>query len=231
MKQNKLIRIIFPKKCPNCRQIIPLNRAVCNCQDDAVEIVKDPSCEHCACSKDRCTCEVKNNVKLEHIAAVYLYNGFIKDQIQEFKFRGKLSLTKHFARLMSERVQERFSGVQFDFVTFVPMSKLDFYERGYNQSKLLTQKISQNLKVPFAQLLTKPAQTKKQHKQTASERRENLKTAFKLADVDVKDKTILICDDIKTTGSTLQNCAEILLENGAKDVYCICIAVSDYYNQ
>ena len=75
----------------------------------------------------------------------------------------------------------------------------------------------------------KTVETKKQHNLSATERMTNLDNTFRLkSGADVRGKTVILCDDIKTTGTTLKKCCDVLFENGARDVYCLCIAVSDY---
>lgn len=228
--KQKAIRLIFPKTCKNCKRILAYNEYSCNCSNDGIEKLSDKSCLHCANELDNCSCNGKFSVYLDNVAAVYIYNDIIKQQLIEFKFHEKKSLSKYFAADMSKRVDTVFNDVKFDYVSFVPMYKKDFYERGYNQSQLLAKDLSHHINVPFKTVLTKITPTKKQHQQKAKDRYANIKNAFALTDVDVQGKTILICDDIKTTGNTLKSCCDVLLENGAKEVYCICVAISEQLN-
>ena len=77
--------------------------------------------------------------------------------------------------------------------------------------------------------VVKIKETELQHSLGAKERVKNLEGAFAIKKgADVKGKTLLLCDDIKTTGTTLSKCADVLYENGAKAVYCIVLAVTDY---
>lgn len=226
----KVIRLIFPKTCKTCRKVIPYNQTSCSCDQDDITLLCDDTCEHCGNNKDNCVCSDSYNIFLDHICAVYIYRGKIKQLIIDYKFYGKKELAKKFAPAMYEKIEEKYYKVHFDYISFVPMFDADFYVRGYNQSRLLARYLSNYMKVPFKAVLKKTSQTQKQHKQSGKDRRDNLKGSFSLNDIDVTGKTILICDDIKSTGATLRNCCDVLKENGAKDVYCVCIAVSDFGN-
>ena len=98
------------------------------------------------------------------------------------------------------------------------------------KSELLAKEVAKNLSVSFQPLLKKIRETEKQHLLSASKRRTNLENAFCLngnADI-INGKTIILCDDIKTTGYTFYICSEMLLKSGAKDVYCLSAAISEF---
>lgn len=222
------LRILFPQKCPICGEIIEFHKSSCEkCKSSPLRI-SDNFCHGCGYDKERCICQ-DGNISFSHIAALYLYSGGVRHKIHQFKFYGDRQISKQFGDEMAFRVAECFYEADFDCVTFVPMSKSAEKDRGFNQSELLAKRISQKLFIPCEKLLIKTHETKKQHELGAQERKNNLKGAFALSqNTDIKGKTVLLCDDIKTTGSTLKECEKLLFQNGAKDVYCICIALSDY---
>lgn len=222
------LRILFPQKCPLCGEIIEFHRKSCpKCTDNPLRISGD-FCHSCGYDKERCICK-DGNISFSHITALYLYSGGVRHQIHQFKFYGDRQISKQFGDEMAFRAAECFYKADFDCVTFVPMSKRAEKQRGFNQSELLAKRVAQKLFIPCENLLIKTHETEKQHELGAAERKSNLKGAFALSvNADVKGKTVLLCDDIKTSGSTLKECEKVLFGNGAKDVYCICIALSDY---
>lgn len=229
MRASKFIsRLFFPERCPLCKELIAIEQELCpNCRNDVMLISSD-FCHHCGYDTDRCICSAEE-VSLSHIGALSIYSGLTKARIHEFKFKGRKDIGKDFAYEMSLRVGEIFTKADFDCVTFVPMTESSEKERGFNQSELLAKNIAKSLFLPFDKLLVKNKETAKQHTVSEGERRINLKGAFSLAPCkDIRGKTVLLCDDVKTTGNTLKECESILLQNGARDVYCICIALSDY---
>lgn len=224
--------VLFPQKCPLCGKVMPFMKSSCPCQGDEISIISDDFCRHCGEEKENCTCKTENAVSLDNVAGVYLYGGKIKTQLALFKFSRQKSFAKEFSLKMSERVASVFSDVNFDAVTFVPASRNSIKERGFNQSELLAKGIAERLFVPFAPTLQKIKETEFQHTLTAIQRKTNLDGAFSLLDgASVKGKTLLLCDDIKTTGTTLRRCSDVLYKNGAKEVYCIVLAVTDYMTE
>jgi len=98
--------------------------------------------------------------------------------------------------------------------------------RGYNQSEIIARQTAKRLFLPCIDTLIKSKETPKQHYLSAESRQKNLADAISLKDgADLKGKTVLICDDIKTTGSTLLICEQLLLKAGASDVYCAVAAI------
>lgn len=224
-----LLRILFPLKCPLCGEIIPLVSESCSCCGENVTLISRNFCRHCGAEEEKCTCNEYGGSVLENLAGVYIYDGKIRSQIALFKFGKQKNFAKEFSLRMSERVAQVFSEADFDAVTFVPSSEKSMKERGFNQSELLAKGVAEKLFVPLTDFLVKAKETELQHSLSAKERTENLDGAFAMKDgADVKGKTVLLCDDIKTTGTTLRKCADVLYENGAKEVYCLVLAITDY---
>ena len=108
------------------------------------------------------------------------------------------------------------------------MTKKAEYERGYNQSVLLAEELAKKSGIPtYAGVLAKKKDTKKQHDLGQKERQENLQGAFQVVDQKmVAGKTVLLCDDVYTTGATFHECARTLLADGARKVFCIAVATT-----
>ena len=223
-----LLRALYPEKCPLCRKLLPFNQNYC---PDCVETEKRISgnfCEKCGNENERCICS-DNSICFSHFTSVFIYSGLTRAKIHDFKFNKNIRLGKSLGDDMSFRVAEVFYDVTFDAVTFVPMTEKHEKERGYNQSEILAKQVSKHFSTPCNKLLTKVKETENQHTLDAEKRRNNLDGAFAVsAGADITGKTILLCDDIKTTGTTLKQCEKLLFEKGAKDVYCISVAMTDY---
>lgn len=226
--KKKIRRIFFPLRCELCGEIVPLEKERCFCYEEEIKRTAERLCEFCGLSEESCMCS-EGEIRLSHFTAPFVYRGFIKKYIHAFKFDGKKSYAKALGEEMSKKLISVYPNVKFDAVTFVPLSESALKERGFNQSELLAREVSLRLNLPVESVLKKVSETKKQHSLTAKERKTNLKNAFGVQnEVSVKGKTYILCDDIKTTGSTLKFTTEVLLEKGAKDVYCLSAAVSDY---
>lgn len=224
-----LSRLLFPEKCPLCGEVLPLNSRYCKCTKLEVKSIGKDFCEHCGSNAEDCSCDIENAIRLEHITAPFVYSGVIRSDILSLKFKSRKRLARDLAHSMAIRFSEVYPDVEIDTVTFVPMTEFSMRERGFNQSELLAKNVSKAFFLNCENLLEKTVETKKQHDLTAKERMNNLDNAFRIKEnASVKGKTVLLCDDIKTTGTTLYKCCNVLLENGATDIYCLCVAVSDY---
>ena len=222
---SQIINLIYPARCPICDEIEQRQLHLCeNCEKET-ERIKE-RCTGCGCPKNSCICH-KNQFSLG-LSSPFLYKDKLRIAIHRFKFGDEPELAKYFGKEVAECVKEEFGEVMFDIVTCVPQTKRKRRKRGYNQSALLAKEIAKRLSLPFDELLLiKTRDTADQHDLKGKARITNLKNAFAADKPDaVKGKTILLCDDIKTTGATLNECRKTLLESGAEAVYCATIAVT-----
>ena len=222
-----LSSLFFPERCNICGSIKPFLKSYCpKCGVDTKFISPDacPKCGH-----EKCMCNSKSFIDLPHFAAVYYYQGQIKGSLLSFKFSGDSIYGDIFGKAMANRISELYGDVDFDGICFVPMTDKAERVRGYNQSELLASKISSELNIPLLPCLKKTKNSQNQKSLNSAERYENVRNSFALSDkYDIESKTVILCDDIKTTGSTLRECCDILLKAGAKDVYCVCLALTPY---
>ena len=228
MKIKDIIKgIFFPQRCEICGRLRPVNMPFCEkCGIDSNSISASacPDCGH-----EKCMCDSGANVHLPHFTAVYYYQGQIKGSLLSFKFSGDSIYGDIFGKAMANRISELYGNVDFDGICFVPMTDKAERVRGYNQSELLASKISSELNIPLLPCLKKTKNSQNQKSLNSAERYENVRNSFALSDkYDIEGKTVILCDDIKTTGSTLRECCDILLKAGAKDVYCVCLALTPY---
>ncbi len=159
------------------------------------------------------------------------YGMYEKLIIRDYKYHSKPYFGDKLAEIMYDRLAVE--NLSIDLIIPIPMHKKKERKRGYNQAALLAKGISKRFDVPFDQkLIIRSRVTKPMNKMNPQERRENVKDAFTLTsekgkigkDKTIEGKTILLVDDIFTTGSTLDECSKLLLDNGAWRIYTICFA-------
>ncbi len=217
-------KFIFPNRCEFCGDVIEFNKTVCNDCKSLPEI-ELPACENCGKSKNDCDCKNRKN-EYKMIVAPYYYKDKTVKAVHRYKESEMKFLSERFGRDIAECVKIRYSDICFDAVTFVPMRKWDERKRGYNQSKILAEIVSDRSGIPLMNLLVKTQRTKPQKRSTARERKVNVFGAFDVTDKKyVNGKTLLLIDDVKTTGATLNECAKMLKIYGAKEVYCAALAI------
>lgn len=179
------------------------------------------------------------------LAAAYFEEGPIRETIHNFKYNGVIALAEPLAELMISALARNFQIPitnnqsnpnnqikklkidnsleigNLDFViTFVPLHWRRQAQRGYNQAEILAKIVGKKSGLDVCNLLTKKRSTKRQAELTGSNRRANLSDVFIMkSNVDIKNKKIVIIDDVTTTGSTLNECARVLRLAGAKEVW------------
>ncbi len=232
MKKSEILsRIFFPEKCPLCGKTLKINEAFCLCCGSDEVKLSDRCCENCGKEQELCSCDTVFAAPLPHITGVFNYDGLIRNMLIFFKFGGRKNLYRYFGDCLAERVATVYAKADFDTVTFVPSSEESLKERGYNPSQLIAERTAKKLFLPCKDLLLKSKATEKQHNLKGKERMTNIKGSISLkGSPDLKGKTVLLCDDIKTTGATLKECTDVLLKHGAKDVFCATVAITSNLN-
>lgn len=159
------------------------------------------------------------------------YEGMVKSTILRYKFMNKSGYCRAFAKLLVERIKKMTNYQNLDIIVGVPLNLDRERLRGFNQAQLLAKEISNGLKKAHdPSLLIRVRNTKIQSTLEKSERILNMKDAFQVSyQRDIKNKTVLLVDDIATTGATLGECSKALLTAGAKEVVCAVIASGRKY--
>jgi len=229
MKKKRLsfLASIFPNRCAYCGARVPDDSLVCDDCAANLPRIEGPVCPKCGRGKKDCDCKDRENY-YDGIAAPFYFEGAVRKGIHTFKFRNYTPGAREFAREIYKTVGKRFEGVEFDFITEVPVTEKSRRTRGYNQCILIAEELSEISGIPYEQgVLKKIYETDAQHGLPAFLRRGNLAGVFDVTEPEkVKGKTVLICDDISTSGETLNECSKMLWLYGAKQIYCVSVALT-----
>lgn len=222
-----LASVFFPNRCIFCDELIDPFEDYCDACTQSIPFIKGEICKYCGAAKDDCGCKKRHSHYYELIASPLYYEADVKSCIHRFKFRGDRNLSKPLGKLMAGAVDERFGDIEFDYVTYIPMFRKKEHKRGFNQSRLLAREVAELCKIPFAdKMLIKLYDTDNQHDCSRLERTGNLIGAFDVnKSFDITNKTVLLIDDIKTSGATLNECGKMLYLNGANRVICLTAAL------
>lgn len=223
----KLSFAFVTRRCEMCGEVIELDESLCpDCK--SLSLIDAPRCKYCGCSKDDCDCK-KHKSEYKQIVAPYYYKDSIVRAVHHFKGDDMPFLSKRFSADMANMVKQYYGDIDFDYITYVPLRRFKEIKRGYNQSRLLGECLSKELNVKCVAFLKKVRYTGVQHHKSAKQRKADVFGAYDIADKyknKVSDKTILLIDDVKTTGSTLNECAKMLNIYGAKGVYALTFALT-----
>jgi ComF family protein len=237
---NLLLDVIFPKFCINCQRE---GGYICKKCLDQIPHNQSPACYICGKRTDWSTCSgCQRKTPLKGIIAVGRWESILLRQIiYEYKYRFIKELSKILGLFAINYITNIHKHSYINDINSktlinndtilipVPLHLKRFQWRGFNQSELLANEISEYFNVPVSNILTRTRNTLPQaeiKKQT--ERRKNAFEAFSLSPSavgnELKNKTVVIIDDVCTTGSTLEECAKTLLPLGPKEIWGLVLA-------
>lgn len=207
-----LLELLFPPKCVLCRKLLK------NGEQDL--------CREC---REEAPCYPNRKISLQFLdsfAAVWYYEKNVRKSLLRYKFYGARSYAKNYGRLLAMKVLE--TDLQFDVLTWVPVSRLRKFRRGYDQVELLAKAVGKELGITPVPLLRKIRHNRPQSGiSDAAKRKANVLGAYRLVESGaVSGKRILLLDDILTTGATAGEAARVLKTAGAKEVHCAAIAAA-----
>lgn len=221
-----VLSAIYPNRCVACGEIIPEEESLCEFCSEFIEVCDSSKlCIKCGSLKKNCFCN-KRSFYFDGFVAPFLNDKIARKVVYSFKLNRKERYCRFLAERMAIAVKQSFN-VEFDYVTYVPMKISTVFSRGFNQSYLLAKELSKSLDIPLGfRFLRCVKNNKPQHELSGKERFENVKGMYSSVDLP-SGANILLVDDIKTTGATLNECAKELYKSGAGSVYCVAALLSD----
>ena len=231
---NIILDVIYPKQCVCCNEIIDTDEELCdNCIRNIERIDQLKRCIKCGLEKRECKC--KSYVyHFEGCVAPFYNEGLAQRGIYNYKIHLKQQNAIFFASEIAKTVITEYRGIDFDAVTNVPTSSRSKAKKGFDHSLLLAKGTAEILGLPFINnLLVRKRMFISQHKKRVKQRFQVVRKIYSFKEkerMSVKDKTVLLVDDIKTTGATLDECARQLLFAGAKRVYCAAAVITPQKN-
>ena len=216
---------VYPPSCVHCGKAGSL---ICDDCFSKLPAVGKHYCSRCGkplMPKHFCRHCGNSEFSFTACRAPYLYDGPVSAMIKGLKYNGTLGLVPILSKLLADFWEENNWAV--DIVVPVPLSEKRKAQRGFNQSEVIAGDFSKKTGLSCdPRILMKQRNTLQQVGLTAEERRENLSGAFAAEPTLVKGKRILLMDDVMTTGSTFSECSSVLLNAGAKAVYCLSVATT-----
>ena len=208
---NAILSALLSPPCAACASVLdrPLEGAVCEPCWSTIAPAALPSCRHCR----SIACGI----------ALGEYDGRLREIIHALKYHGRRSIAPRLARMMRDHGQDVLGNAEM--VVPVPLHQARLRERGFNQAHDL----AAGLGLPIVGALRRTANTPSQVDLPATERHTNVRDAFAIARPalsgwrrhdhnEVTGKVVVLVDDVTTTGATLDACARVLRNNGAREV-------------
>lgn len=228
---NLIEKLFFPWDvcCNGCKSEQVYRYGLCR---QCLETLKKPEGTRCEICLDKinttglCKACLQKQPDYQRLYCAFLFEDLGRRLIHQFKFKNKRYLKHLFAALCAEALPPEIQKACTVIVP-VPLSKERRRRRGYNQAQLLAEELSQKFNIPVnTSVLTRQNGKQQTALLNKEERRKSIKGLYSAAG-SLKNQTVLLMDDIVTTGETLRACAAELKKAGADAVYCLAIARTD----
>ncbi len=223
-----LLDFLFPCYCVSCG--VPVSsdsNYLCRDCFMALKPVKNgcPVCSSVISGEPCAFCESRKFYPARHIS-LFEYEGSAKKIIHALKFEGIRDAYRNIIPFFNNIPGEILA--ETDIITYVPMSRKKYAARGYNQSELVARELSAISGIPLLKLLRERGNSIAQRELSFAARYVNVIDRYETIDnVNTQDSTILLIDDVFTTGATVNECSRQLLSSGASKVFSLTIARSD----
>lgn len=225
-----LLDLLYPRHCAVCDEITGVGELVCRQCQSKVSYIKEPCCAKCGKqlkNEEKEYCEDCDRKEHSFIQGVALFDyGSMSDSIFRFKYGGRAEYAQFYGRELLEKKGSWLRMIQPDALVPVPIHFSRERQRGYNQAELIAFELSKRTKIPVNRtLIRRKTKTEPMKNLSSTERQNNLKKAFKIWRNDVKLNTIVIIDDIYTTGSTIDAMSRVMQEAGVSNIYFMTLTI------
>lgn len=227
---NQSIQYVLPARCVICDEYLTMSDEsewfppqVCYTCWSKIDFISHIACQQCGGNIDfdgaECLHCKDQTFSFNQTKACIVYNKYSQKLFFQLKHQAHDSIIAMMGRWMNQRVKT--FEKKHNAIVAMPLSRWRLFERGFNQSAFLVHEINKSLIHPLEDLssqLQRIKNTESQGHKSAQERIDNVKGAFKACEHRFKGKSVLLVDDVLTSGASLNACTEELLSKGAKQV-------------
>jgi len=216
--------LLFPQRCVGCGRE---GDFICySCRRSLPQIIP-PLCPRCGKPQPSgilCPSCVGWGARIDGIRSPFRFDGVMRQAIYQLKYKNLRALAAPLAKLLNDYLGT--NPVSGEVLVPVPLHQKRLRERGYNQSSLLAQELGKLTKLPVVDncLIRQRHALPQARTSTVDERRSNVADAFTCCDHRLRDKQVLLIDDVSTSGATLDACAAALKATGTTSVWGLVLA-------
>lgn len=227
-----ITEMFFPRRCPVCGDLVtPRGELICPECIGELHFISEPVCKVCGreiLSEDEELCGncKRHRFSFEYGYALMSYNDVAAHSITRIKYTGAREYLDYYGLKSAELYGDRIKAMGIDAIVPIPVHKSRLKKRGYNQAAVLAHIIGSELGIPvYEDALCRNKKTAALKELNAAERLKNLTSAFYAGDIPEDMRSVLIVDDIFTTGATLEASTRCLKKAGVEKVYCFALAI------
>ncbi len=223
--------ILFPRRCPFCDSLLSFGeRGVCESCRPKLPYIRDDFCLRCGKpllppAGEYCPVCASNARSFDMGRSLFVYNDMVRHSIASFKYKNKREYAEYYGEELCRHFGRLIRTLRPDAIVAVPVSSKKLKKRGYNQAELIAARMSRLTGIPLRDdCIIRIRDTAPQKDLSRSMRQKNLKKAFKITGNVVKLKTIIVIDDIYTTGATVSEISSAFKDAGVKKVCFLTLA-------
>lgn len=220
----RALDFLFPQKCVGCARE---GAYLCHSCRKSLTRITPPLCPRCGipqASGTLCPHCVSWKAEIDGIRSPFRFDGVVRQAVHELKYRNLRAIAVPLAHLLNDYLFT--NPVPGEVLVPVPLHPKRLKERGYNQSGLLARELSKLTRLPVASdcLVRQRHTTAQARTSTLEQRQSNVTNAFTCSSNRLRDKQVILIDDVSTSGATLNACAAALKASGAKSVWGLVLA-------
>jgi ComF family protein len=230
----RCLQFLLPPQCHCCEKFLEEGQqGICPDCLSKIRWIEPPLCTLCGVpflsreiENHPCGACLTRGKYFTMARAVGYYEGPLREAIHRWKYEEKSYLTLFFGEKLAEGFCRYWDPQSFDLIIPVPLHSKRLRERGFNQALLLVKELSRRTRIPYSKrLLQKRILTPPQVNLSGGEREKGVRGSFHIQrDEEIEGKSILLVDDVYTTGATVNECSKVLLKAGAERVDVLTIA-------
>ena len=235
MKGNKkdlILDICFPPRCAICDKTVSSGeKHICEKCRSKLKYIEGPTCYRCGKEVDYeeeeyCSDCKRRERTFDKGYPVFRYTSPISDSLMSFKYFGRQEYAVYYAEAIKDRFGEELKSLKCDALVPVPINKKKYSTRGYNQAELIAVRLGRLLDIPVVtDLLVRTSNTDPQKGLNDAEREKNLLGAFSIKKEHPEIKSVILVDDIYTSGATIECCTKVLRSSGVERIYFTAVAI------
>lgn len=215
--------LLFPPRCVGCRKV---GGWLCSECRKAIELLRPPLCPRCGLPTAEgklCPRCQRASLQIDGARSVAFFEGPLREAIHRLKYSNSQDLAAPLGEMMISYWKDVHSPAEV--IIPVPLHARRLHQRGYNQADLLARELGKGVGLPVLEnALTRVRETSPQVDLSGEERKENVRGAFDCPDDQLAGKSVLLVDDVYTTGATLEACSLALRRRGVRTVWALTLA-------
>ena len=229
-KTELLVDLVYPRRCPICGRPAPFGLKICPECRTRLPVIEAKRCAKCGKPVEDFETLCPDCRKTQHMydrgLGIYVYDEIMKHAVSDLKYKGRREYGEVFGELIYENARSELLCWKPDCLIPIPLHRARAGERGYNQARIISEALSKKSGIPTrADILIRTMETDRMKELSAKDRTNNMIRAFEASGDCRGIKSVVLIDDIYTTGSTIDAASAVLRKAGIDEIYFLAVCI------